>query len=157
MRGLFISYHSRLSKKGEKWIISENQKFAASDVLSTTRPDSLRERLESDFSFSQHELKTNFQHLFKQAVKLSEAFQIMDSVPKRRSKKIEDKQSWILSTDKPTKEKTMTMKHFSVSMSNVKRRVSYISFATAKNVLLRKKNLKGQITTESENRAVEAH
>lgn len=57
MEDLFTSYHTILSRHALKWIISDNQKVAVQHFLLSIRPNSLRERLESDLSFSHHELK----------------------------------------------------------------------------------------------------
>lgn len=86
MQGLFANYHSLLSQQGVKWIIEDNQNLAVTHVLSATRPQSLRERLESDLSFSHHALKKDFKEFLKHAVKLSEAFQTVDNGPKKKKK-----------------------------------------------------------------------
>lgn len=52
MQGLFANYHSLQSQNGVKWIIEEKQKLPVAHVLSAIRPQSLRELLESDLSFS---------------------------------------------------------------------------------------------------------
>lgn len=93
MQGLFASYHSLLSQNGVKWIIDENQKLTVTHVLSAVRPQSLRERLESNLSFSQHALKKDFKEFLKHAVKLSEAFQTVDTGPKEHPKKPDDNRS----------------------------------------------------------------
>lgn len=100
MEGLFIRYHSILNEQGLTWIVQDNQKLAVSHVLSAIRPVTLKERLESDLGFSQHALKKDFHGFLKHAVKLSEAFQLVDSGPRRRPRK-EDKQRRSGNPDKP--------------------------------------------------------
>lgn len=90
MQGLFADYYSILSQQGVKWIIEENQKLAVTHVLSAIRPQSLKERLESDLSFSHHALRKDIKEFLKHAVKLSEAFQPVDSGPKKKTKKNDD-------------------------------------------------------------------
>lgn len=87
MEGLFISYHTILARQGLSWIIKDNQKLAVAHVLSAIRPQVLKERLEADLSFSQHALKKDFNKFLKHAVRLSEAFQLVDVGPRRKPKK----------------------------------------------------------------------
>lgn len=54
MQDLFAKYHTILSRNELKWIITENQKVAVNQVLSAVGTVSLKERLESDLSFSHH-------------------------------------------------------------------------------------------------------
>lgn len=87
MEGLFIRYHSILAEQGLTWIVKENQKLAVSHVLSAIRPVTVKERLESDLGFSQNALKKDFSGFLKHTVKISEAFQLVDSGPWRCPKK----------------------------------------------------------------------
>lgn len=93
MKGLFVNYHCLLSQNGVKWIIEENQKLAVSHVFSAIRPQSLRERLESDLSFSHHSLKKDCKNFLKHAVRLPEAFQLVDTGPVKRNAKNDGKRS----------------------------------------------------------------
>ena len=86
MKSLFIQYHSLLAKQGLSWIISDNQKLAVSHVLSAIRPNYLKERLESDLNFSHYNLKKDFNEFLLHAVKVSEAFQIVDAGRRKRNR-----------------------------------------------------------------------
>ena len=81
MKDLFASYYTILSRNGLKWIVTENQKVSVGHVLSAVRPVSLKERLESDLSFSHHHLKKDFNGFLAHAIKLAEAFQLVDCGP----------------------------------------------------------------------------
>lgn len=88
MEDLFSSYHTILARNGLKWIITDNQKIAVRHVLSAIRPTALKDRLQSDLSFSHHELLKNFSGFMNHAVRLAEAFQLVDSGrPKRLNQK----------------------------------------------------------------------
>lgn len=84
------TYHSILSQNGVKWIIKENQKLAVTYVLSAIRPQSLHKQLESHVSLSHQELKKDFKKFLTHTVKLSEDFQIVNSGPKKKTKKQND-------------------------------------------------------------------
>lgn len=90
MQDLFASYHTILVRNGLKWILEDNQKVAVYHVLGAIRPNSLRERLESDLSFSQHELKKDFKGFLRHAIRLAEAFQIVDAGPSHKKNRKED-------------------------------------------------------------------
>ena len=79
MQSLFANYHSLLSQNGVSWIIEH--------VLSVIQRQTLRERLESDLSFSHDELKKDLKEFLKHVVKLSEAFQLVDSDPIKKTNK----------------------------------------------------------------------
>lgn len=81
MQDLFSSYITILGRHGLKWIVTDNQKIAVQHVLSAIRPVSLKDRLESDLSFSHHPLKKDFKGFLKHSIRLAEAFQIVDSGP----------------------------------------------------------------------------
>lgn len=84
MEDLFSSYHTILVLNGLKWIITDNQSIAVHHVRSATRPSTLRDRLQSNLSFSHHELAKNFTGFMKHAVFLEEAFQLVDSARSKR-------------------------------------------------------------------------
>ena len=84
MQQLFVQYHTLLSTHGLIWIVTDNQKLAVGHVLSAVKPTALKERLESDLGFSQHQLKKDFKAFMAHAVKLSEAFQLVDSGRQRK-------------------------------------------------------------------------
>lgn len=90
MQDLFSSYHTILARNGLKWIIDDNQKVAVHHVLCAIRPQSLRERLESDLSFSHHHLKKDFTGFLKHSIRLAEAFQIVDSGPSNKKNRKAD-------------------------------------------------------------------
>lgn len=62
-------------------------KTAVYHVLSAVRPVSLPNRLQSDLEFLHQELRKDFQQFMSHAVKLSEAFQLMDNGKSREEKK----------------------------------------------------------------------
>lgn len=76
---LFVSYRSLLRRHGVSWILKDNEKVAVSHVLSSIRPESLRVRLESDLALSHHDLRKDFKGFMAHAIKLSEAFQLVDN------------------------------------------------------------------------------
>lgn len=90
MQDLFTNYHTILVRNGLKWIIKDNQKVAVYHVLSAIRPNSLKERLESDLAFSHHDLRKDFLGFLKHAIRLAEAFQIVDSGPTNKKNKATD-------------------------------------------------------------------
>lgn len=87
MEDLFKSYHTLLEHNGPKWIIKDNKPIAVHHVLFSIRKTSLKERLESDFSFSHHDITKDCRAFMKHAVKLAEAFQTVDE---RRRKKYQN-------------------------------------------------------------------
>lgn len=88
IENLFISYHTLLRRHGLSWLLTDNQKLAVHHVLSAIRPEILRSRLESDLDFSHHHLRKDFKAFMKHAIKLSDAFQLVDiGVPKNSSNK----------------------------------------------------------------------
>ena len=91
MQTLFVDYHSILTRQGIAWTIKYNQKLAITHVLSAVKPKSLRERLQAYLSFSRHDLRKNFQGFLSHAIKLSETFQIVDAVLRKRRK---DAEKW---------------------------------------------------------------
>ena len=83
---LFVSYHSILRHNGIVWLLDANQKVAVGHVLSAIRPKTLKDRLESDLEFAHHKLKKDFKNFMAHSIKVSEAFQIVDSGPKKNKK-----------------------------------------------------------------------
>lgn len=79
MQDLFTSYHTILTRHGLKWIIIENQKVAIQHVLSAIKPASQKDRLENHLGFAKHDLKKDFTGFLSHAVRLAEAFQIVDA------------------------------------------------------------------------------
>lgn len=93
MQDLFANYHTILSRNGLKWIISDNQKVSMQQLLSEIKPTSLRERLDSDVAFSYHPLPKTFTWFLTHAVKLVEAFQLVDSEPPSKHNQSKNKSS----------------------------------------------------------------
>lgn len=60
IQGSFAKYRWLIIENGVKWIIKEYQKLTVTFTLSAIRPQSLRKHLESDLSFSHHDLKKDF-------------------------------------------------------------------------------------------------
>lgn len=79
MRNLFVSYRTILRRHGIEWILEDNEKVAVKHVLSAIRPNTLRQRLESDLEFAYHSLKKDFTGFMDHAIKLAEAFQLVDN------------------------------------------------------------------------------
>lgn len=84
MESLFVSYQSLLRRNGLKWLTQENQTVAVMHVLSAVRPVSLQIRLRSDLSLTHHRLENDFKGFMAHAIKLSEAFQLVDNGPPSR-------------------------------------------------------------------------
>lgn len=72
MEDLYTSYHTLLARNGLKWIIKDNQPIAVRHVQSAIRPTILKDRLESDLSFCDHDLTKDFSGFMKHAGKLAE-------------------------------------------------------------------------------------
>lgn len=89
MRNLFVSYRAILKRHGVAWLLEDNQKVAVDHVLSAIRPTSVKERLESDLEFAKYELKKNFQGFMKHAIRVAEAFQIVDNGKPRSNRQPE--------------------------------------------------------------------
>jgi len=79
MQGLFISYTTLLRKNGLSWVVTDSPKVAVQQVLSCINPKSLRTRLREDLEFSQRSLRKDFKGFMTHAIKLAEAFQLVDS------------------------------------------------------------------------------
>lgn len=84
IQDLFASYNTILRNNGLLWIIEDNQKVAVSHVLSAVRPANLKERLESDLEFSHHPLRKDFKGFLQHAVRVAEAYQLVDCGPPQR-------------------------------------------------------------------------
>ena len=80
---LFVSYHSILRRNGIAWLLDANQKVTVWHVLSAIRPKTLKDRLEPDLEFTHHKLEKDFKKFMAHTIKVSEAFQILDSGPKK--------------------------------------------------------------------------
>lgn len=77
MESLFISY-------GLTWVIKDAPKIAALQFISQIRPVYLQSRRKDDLDLSQNNLKKDFKGFFAHAVKLSEAFLLVDDGLGRR-------------------------------------------------------------------------
>ena len=75
-----------LAKNGLTWFLEKNQKLAVSHVLSAVKPQTLKDRLESDLEFSHHQLKKDFKSFLDHSLKLSDAFQLLDPGNQRKVK-----------------------------------------------------------------------
>ena len=83
MESLFVSYHKLLRRHGVSWIVKNNQKVAVGHVLSCIKPATLQSRLQSNLEFSHHSLKKDFKGFMKHSIRISEAFQMVDTGPKQ--------------------------------------------------------------------------
>lgn len=79
VNNLFVSYLSILRRQGLSWVVEENQKVAVGYVLATIHPSTLHIQLESDLELSHHDLRKNFRGFIKHAIRLTEAFQLVDN------------------------------------------------------------------------------
>lgn len=86
MESLFVSYHALLRRNGISWLLKTNQKVAVSHVLSAVRPKSLQDRLQSDLDFAYYDYRKDFRQFMEHAVRLSDAFQLLDNGPKTTKK-----------------------------------------------------------------------
>lgn len=88
MQTLFVSYHKLLRRHGISWVLDDNEKVAVSHVLSAIRPKSLQDRLKSDLEFARTDCRKDFTKFMKHAVKLADAFQLLDNGPKHGKTKV---------------------------------------------------------------------
>lgn len=79
MKLLFMEYRSLLRTNGIKWVTEKTLKMAIKDVLSAIMPTYLRSRLKQDIGLSYHHLRADFNGFLKHALKVSEAFELVDS------------------------------------------------------------------------------
>ena len=68
------------------WLLDANQKVAVCHFLSAIFAKTLKERLESDLEFAHDKLKRDFKKFMAHTIKVSEAFRIVDSGPKKNKK-----------------------------------------------------------------------
>lgn len=87
MLGLLVDYRTNLGRHGLKWIISNNQRVAVQHVLSAAWPATLKDRLESNLSFSHHYLQKDFKGFMTHAPKLPEALQLVDAGSPSKNRK----------------------------------------------------------------------
>lgn len=85
MKSLFVSYYS-IPAKRRTYIITVNQKVAVAHVLWAINPATLKDGLESDLVFSQHQLKKDFTKFSHHSVSLSDAFQLFDDGRREKGK-----------------------------------------------------------------------
>ena len=103
MQGLFISYTTLLRKSGLSWVLKENQKVAVQHVLSAINPTTLRTRLSEDLEFSQYNLRKDFRGFMNHAIKLAEAFQLLDSGRNRNP--VRERNPSTTTTNTPTRQR----------------------------------------------------
>lgn len=82
MKNLFTSNHTLLVSHGLKRLIEETPRVAVQHALSAVKPQTLHDRLTANLEFSQDELSKDCRRFFKHAIRLAEAFQIVESGPK---------------------------------------------------------------------------
>lgn len=87
MKNFFLSYKLLLCRHGLTWLTQSNDDIDVCHVLSSIRPELLRDRLESVRDFSHYNLRIDFKGFTTQAIKLSEAFQLLDHYSPKRSTK----------------------------------------------------------------------
>lgn len=81
MESLFVIHHALLRRNGLSWLLETNENVAVSHIISAIRPKTLKNRLQSDLDFAHYGLQKDFRGFMKHAVRLSESFQIVYSVP----------------------------------------------------------------------------
>ena len=86
MQSLFLDYYCLLRRHGLSWVVTDNQKVAVAQVLFAVKPKSLRDWLESDIEFSHVECRKDFKAFLKHAVRVAEAFKLVDTGPKSKPK-----------------------------------------------------------------------
>lgn len=79
METLFVSYKTLFSRNGLACLVDDNEKVAVYHVLSAVCPESPLARLESDLELSHYHLRKDFKEFMAHAVRLSEAFQLVDN------------------------------------------------------------------------------
>lgn len=79
MEYLFARYVSILRRNGLTWLLKDNQRISATHVLSTVKPKSLQERLNSDLNFTNYDPRNYFKGLLEHAIRISEALEIVDN------------------------------------------------------------------------------
>ena len=82
----FVSYHPILRRNGIAGLLDANQKVSVAYVLSPIWLKTVKDRLESDLEFAHHKPKKDFKNFMAHSIKRSEAFQIVDSGPKKNKK-----------------------------------------------------------------------
>lgn len=90
IQNLFKQYMTILRRNGLPWIINDNQKVAVQHVLSQMRPTSLQNLLESDFNFSNYDLRKDCKGFMSYCVRLSEPFQLVDNCKPRTDSTLTD-------------------------------------------------------------------
>lgn len=76
---LFVYYKSILRRHGLSWITNDNEKVAVYHVLSAICLETLQDRLELDLELSHYDLRNNFKDFMAYAIKLFEAFPLVDN------------------------------------------------------------------------------
>lgn len=79
MEDFFANYRKMLRKNGLKWIITGSHKVVVHHVLFQIKPSNLRKSLESNFALSYHSLRKHIKAFLQHAVKLAQAFELVDS------------------------------------------------------------------------------
>lgn len=75
---LFIAYRALLKRNGISWVLDTNPKRAIRHVLATTKPQSLRQRLEEDLNGGYPELRKELPAFIEHALNASDAFDKLD-------------------------------------------------------------------------------
>lgn len=78
MQDIFSSCNKILPRNGLDWIVKDNQTVTVAKVLFVIRAQTLKDRLESDISYLQHSLRKDFTDFLAHAIKLAEAFKLVD-------------------------------------------------------------------------------
>ena len=83
VESLFILYIMLLRKHGLSWVQDSNPKVAVYHVLSAIKPKTLCNRLENDLEFGKTELRKDFKGFLTHAMKVAEAFELINDEGKR--------------------------------------------------------------------------
>lgn len=93
MQGLFISYITLLRRNDLSWVVKEKPKVPVDHVLSAINPKSLWHRLSEELEFSPRALRYDFRACMEHAIKLAEAFELVDSGRGRKSIAVPERKS----------------------------------------------------------------
>lgn len=105
IKTLFVSYRSLLRRNGLTWMTKDNDKIAVYQVPSAIRLESLRIRLESDLELSHCDLRKDFKGFMYHAIKLFEAFQLVDNGAPTKRRKNQDSRNRNNQDDRPGRDK----------------------------------------------------
>lgn len=84
MKGLFVSYHAMLRINGLKWLLQTNQRFEVQHILSVIDPKNISVPTRIRLLLPLKNICEDLNFSMPQDLKVSEAFQILDTVVKKK-------------------------------------------------------------------------